>query len=337
MEHVGKTDRKTAVLLVNLGTPDQPTRSAVKKYLKQFLSDRRVIEVNPLLWQLILRLIILPIRTKKTAKLYQKIWNTVANISPLMFYAKSITTKLNQLMPAGTIVDFAMRYGAPSIAEKIANLCDQGVTEIKVLPLYPQYSATTTASVYDEIYRLLTTMRWQPNIIGMSPYYDHPQYIKLLVQAVREHFAQLTFVPDVLLFSFHGIPQRYFDQGDPYYCHCHKTYRLAKEILVLENDFDLEIKLSFQSRFGPKKWLKPYTAEILEQYAAAARNVVIIAPGFATDCLETLEELKVTERQKFIAKGGQHFSVVPCLNDNRGHIQLIKSMVIDNMNWDKKC
>ena len=328
MEHFGNTHHKKAILVVNLGTPEEPTTLAVKKYLKQFLSDRRVIEVNPLLWQLILRLIILPIRAKKAAKLYQKIWRSKENLSPLMLYTQSIAIKLNELIPEDIIVDFAMRYGRLSLTEKIKNLCGQGVTEIKILPLYPQYSATTTASVYDEIYRLLTTMRWQPNIIGIAPYYDHPQYIELLALTIREHCAQLDFSPDVLLFSFHGIPKRYFNQGDPYYCHCHKTYRLTKETLESAGDIKVEFKLSFQSRFGPEKWLQPYTTDVLEQCAKDHQNVVIITPGFATDCLETLEELKVTEYQKFIAKGGKLFSVIPCLNNSNGHIQLIKSLMI---------
>ena len=329
MEYLKKNYKKKAILLINLGTPKMPTVSLVKKYLKQFLSDRRVIELTPILWQIILRMIILPIRSKKTTKLYQKIWCMKQNKSPLMFYTESLAIKLNQLMNQNIIVDFAMRYSYPSIENKIKNLCQRGIREIKILPLYPQYSATTTASVYDEIYRILSKMRRQPNIIGISPYYDNLKYIKLLASTICNHIVKLQFTPDVLLFSFHGIPKSYCEKGDPYYHCCKKTYELTKKFLrSLLKIKKLEFKISFQSRFGPLKWIQPYTTDVLENCAKSSQCVVIVTPGFSTDCLETLEELQVTEYKKFIDKGGKNFSIIPCFNDSNDHIKLLQSLVL---------
>ena len=326
MKKLSEKYNKTGILLVNLGTPDSPSVPAVKKYLREFLSDKRVIELNTILWTFILNCIVLPVRSPKTAKLYRDIWRKKDNLSPLFYYTKRQAELLCQSVPDHILVDFAMRYGNPSIESKLKALHEQGATEIKILPLYPQYSSTTTATVYDETYRILSKMRWQPNIIGIKPYYDHPDYIQLLKKQVLTHTKSLHFTPDVLVVSFHGIPQCYFEKGDPYYCHCHKTYRLLKE--SLEGEFPGEIILSFQSRFGRKKWLEPYTADILKQCAKGkAQNVMVIAPGFSSDCLETLEELAVTERDAFIRKGGKKYTVVPCLNDSIEHIEFLKNLV----------
>ena len=326
MEELAKKYNKTGVLLVNLGTPDAPTVPAIKKYLREFLSDRRVIEVNRWVWKIILNGFILPFRSPKTTKLYQAVWRQ-DNTSPLFYYTKRQAELLSNETSADIVVDFAMRYGKPSLEDKIKCLQDDGCTEIRILPLYPQYSATTTATVYDEVYRVLSKMRWQPNIVGVKPYYDHPGYISLLKSQVIDHVKSLDFKPDALVVSFHGIPALYFEKGDPYYCHCHKTYRLLKE--ALEGEFSGEVILSFQSRFGPKKWLEPYTTDILAECAKGkAQNVMVMAPGFPADCLETLEELQVTEMKTFLEAGGKNYFVMPCLNDHPEHIQLLKQLAL---------
>ncbi|WP_116963823.1 ferrochelatase [Fastidiosibacter lacustris] len=315
---------KYAVLLVNLGTPDSYTVKDVKQYLKQFLSDRRVIELTPLIWQLILRLLVLPFRSPKTAKLYQKVWLKEKNLSPLMYYTQMQTKRLAQAIDNDVIVDFAMRYGEPSIEAKIHSLQAQGVTTIKVFPLYPQYSATTTASVYDEVFRVLKKMRNQPNIIGVKPYYAHPQYIEALKKSVLTYIPKLNFAPDIILFSFHGIPKQCVDKGDPYYWQCQETYRLVKNAL---SNLNIELRMSFQSRFGPKKWLSPYTTDVLKILPTENKNkILLVTPGFAADCLETLEELNETERKTFLQAGGTHYAVMPCLNDSDEHMELLKTL-----------
>lgn len=326
MENYAKHYCKKGVLLVNLGSPEAPEKKAVKRYLKEFLSDRRVIEANPIVWWLILNGIILPIRSPKTAKLYQKIWFNKENASPLIYYTKHQAALLQQQVDDNVVVDYAMRYGKPAISDTIQSLCQAGVTELVVLPLYPQYSATTVASVYDEVFRVLQNFRWQPNLISVKPYYDHPAYINVLADSIKSHLNMLSFKPDVILTSFHGIPKAYFDKGDPYYCHCHKTYRLLKE--KLQQSLDIQVDLAFQSRFGPKAWLQPYTSDKLSEYAASdKKNVVAIAPGFPSDCLETLEEIQQQERENFLKQGGQHFSFVPCLNDAPEHIDMLLQVV----------
>jgi len=326
VEKLTKKYNKNGILLVNLGTPDSPTIPAIKKYLREFLSDRRVIEVNPILWKFILNVIILPFRSPKTTKLYKSVWRKEDNLSPLFFYTKHQAELLRENLPDHVLVDFAMRYGSPSIEEKIKLLQKQGAVEIKVLPLYPQYSSTTTATVYDEIYRVLSKIRFQPNIIGIKPYYDNPKYIQLLKNQVLTHAKKLSFKPEVLVVSFHGIPSVYCEKGDPYYCHCHKTFRLLEESLA--GELLVEVILSFQSRFGPKKWLEPYTRDVLRKCTKGkVKNVMIIAPGFPSDCLETLEELQVTERDCFIGGGGKEYSVIPCLNDSVDHIRFLNDLV----------
>ena len=325
MEKYATKYNKQAVLLVNLGSPDKPDKQAVKKYLRQFLSDKRVIEVNPIIWRIILNGIILPIRSKKTADLYNQIWFYDKNASPLIYYTQKQSELLSDQLSENIIVDFAMRYGKPSIKNRIKKLQEKGVTNIVVLPMYPQYSATTVASIYDEIYRILKSLRWQPNIIGVPPYYANSNYINAVVKSIQNHIVSLNFKPDVIIASFHGIPQKYFDKGDPYYCHCHKSFSLIKA--EIKKVLDLEVKLSFQSRFGPKKWLQPYTTDVLEECAKnGKRNIVIVAPGFPSDCLETLEEINVREKHNFLEKGGKNFSLVPCLNDTKEHINMLYSL-----------
>lgn len=327
MSNKGKaiSSAKKAILLVNLGTPDSYQVKDVRKYLKEFLSDRRVIEASSFIWQPILRLFILPFRSPKTAKLYESIWFEDKQLSPLMYYTQTQARKLADKLDNEVIVDFAMRYGEPSIKAKIEALSIQGVTEITIVPLYPQYSATTTASIYDEVFRVLQTMRYQPNIVGIAPYYQHPAYIEALKESVLSYLETIDFTPDVLLLSFHGIPLECVQKGDPYQAHCLRTFELLKSAL---SETTLDIQLSFQSRFGPKEWLKPYTTDVLANLAKAGKkNVLVIAPGFAADCLETLEELKETERETFLNAGGQHYAVIPCLNDRDEHIKMLKSII----------
>ncbi len=325
MQQYSTKYNKKAILLVNLGTPDNYDVKSIRKYLREFLSDRRVIEANPILWKLILNLIILPIRSKKNVHSYEAVWDKKHNKSPLLLYTGNLAKELNAKLD-NHIVDYAMRYGNPSIESKIKSLQDQGVTEIIVFPLYPQYSATTTATVYDEIYRVLSKLRWQPTIKGINPYYDNKVHIETISKQIKDHLQNLDYTPDTVLFSFHGLPQEYFDKGDPYYCHCHKTYRLVKEYLQ-DNYPNIDFELSFQSRFGPKKWLEPYTTIKLEEFAKQNKKVVVIAPGFSVDCLETLEELAITERQDFLDKGGKGFRLIPCLNDSQEHVEMLYNII----------
>ncbi|QIW10070.1 ferrochelatase [Francisella sp. LA112445] len=327
MQEYSKKYNKKAILLVNLGTPDNFDAKSIKKYLKEFLSDRRVIEANPILWKLILNLIILPIRSKKNIHSYESVWNKQHNKSPLLLYTENLAKGLNEKLD-NYIVDCAMRYGNPSIESKIKCLQEQGATEIVILPLYPQYSATTTATVYDEVYRVLSKLRWQPTIKGINPYYDNKYHIETISQQLKDHLHNLDYTPDTILFSFHGLPQEYFEKGDPYYCHCHKTYRLVKESLQ-DNYPNIDFELSFQSRFGPKKWLEPYTTVKLEEFAKQNKKVAVIAPGFSVDCLETLEELAITEKQAFLDKGGKEFSLIPCLNDSQEHVEMLYNIIIN--------
>jgi ferrochelatase len=253
---------KTGVLLVNLGTPDSTKWLDIRKYLKEFLSDRRVIEVNPILWQIILNLFILTFRPSKTAKAYKEIWMKEENISPLLYYTQQQTKKVSKILSnENLIIDFAMRYGNPSIKSKISKLHEQGCENLVILPLYPQYAAATTATVCDEVYRTLMKMRWQPSLKIIPHYESDPLYIDALVNSINKKISEINWKPDLIIASYHGIPKKYFDKGDPYHCYCHKTTRLISEKFK-----SVEIKTTFQSRFGPQEWLKPYTDKTLEIY-----------------------------------------------------------------------
>ena len=315
---------KTGVLIVNLGTPDSTSWLDVRKYLKEFLSDRRVIEVNPIVWQIILNLFILTLRPSKSAHAYKKIWFKETNESPLLYYTKSQSTKLNKSIGAeNLLIDFAMRYGNPSIKSKLNLLKDKGCENIIILPLYPQYAAATTATVCDEVYRCLMSMRWQPSLQIVPHYESVPQYIESLVKSIKEKINKINWKPDLIMISYHGIPKSYFDKGDPYQCYCQKTTRLIKEKFT-----DVEIKTTFQSRFGPREWLKPYTDKTLEELPKQGiKNILVICPGFASDCVETLEEINIQGKESFIANGGKNFDLIPCLNDNSNHIQLFETLI----------
>ena len=319
---------KTGVLIINLGTPDSTSWFDIRKYLKEFLSDRRVIEVNPVIWQIILNLFILNFRPSKTAKAYKEIWIKDKNISPLLFYTKKQSEKISQsILKENTIVDFAMRYGNPSIKSKIQKLYEMGCENLVILPLYPQYAAATTATVCDEVYRTLMKMRWQPSLKIIPHYESDPLYIDALVNSINRKINEINWKPDLIIASYHGIPKKYFDKGDPYHCYCHKTTRL-----ISEKFNSIKIKTTFQSRFGPQEWLKPYTDKTLENLPKdGVKNVLTICPGFSSDCVETLEEILIQGKESFINSGGKNFDMIPCLNDNDDHIILLKSLIERNI------
>ena len=315
---------KTGVLLINLGTPDSTNWWDIRKYLKEFLSDRRVIEVNPVLWQIILNLFILNIRPSKTAHAYKKIWLKETDESPLRYYTRNQAEKLQQeLVDENIIVNFAMRYGNPSIKSKLNELKNNGCENIIILPLYPQYAAATTATVCDEVYRTLMKMRWQPSLQIVPHYESEPLYVSALVKSIEKKIETISWKPDLIIASYHGIPKKYFDKGDPYHCYCHKTTRLIKEKFS-----KIEIQTTFQSRFGPQEWLTPYTDKTLESLSAKGiKNLLVICPGFASDCVETLEEINILGRETFLKNGGEKFDFIPCLNDGSEHIKLFENLV----------
>ena len=315
---------KKGVLLINLGTPDSTGWWDIRKYLKEFLSDRRVIEVNPIIWQIILNFFILTFRPSKTAHAYKQIWRKDTNESPLLYYTKKQSNELNRKIGSENIVvDFAMRYGNPSIKSKLHQLKNEGCENIIIFPLYPQYAAATTATVCDEVYRSLMKMRWQPSLQIIPHYESEPLYIDALVSSIERKIKTLRWNPDLIISSYHGIPKTYIDKGDPYHCYCHKTTRLIKEKFK-----KVEVKSTFQSRFGPQEWLTPYTDKTLENLPKEGiKNLLVICPGFASDCVETLEEINIQGRETFIEKGGENFDLIPCLNDSLDHINLFEKLV----------
>ena len=315
---------KTGILLVNLGTPDSTSWLDIRKYLKEFLSDKRVIEVNPVIWQIILNVFILTFRPSKTAKAYKEIWMEKENMSPLRYYTQRQTTKLREkISTSNIIVDFAMRYGNPSIKSVMGKMQKDGCENLIVLPLYPQYAAATTATVCDEVYRTLIKARWQPSLQIIPHYESEPLYIDALVNSINKKISEINWQPDLIIASYHGIPKKYFEKGDPYHCYCQKTSRLIKE------KFDkIPIETTFQSRFGPQQWLQPYTDKTLEALPKSGKkNILVICPGFSSDCVETLEEISIQGKESFLESGGNNFDVIPCLNDNKDHLKLISTLV----------
>ncbi len=319
---------KTGVLIINLGTPDSTKWFDIRKYLHEFLSDRRVIEGNPIIWKIVLNLIILNFRPSKTAKAYKKIWMNDKNMSPLRYYTEKQSAKLkSKIENENVIVDFAMRYGNPSIRSKILDLQKLGCENLVIFPLYPQYAAATTATVCDEVYKTLMQMRWQPSLKIIPHYESEVLYIDALVNSINNKLSEINWNPDLIIASYHGIPQKYFDKGDPYHCFCHKTTRL-----ISEKFNKIEIKTTFQSRFGPQKWLQPYTDITIESLPKEGKkNLLIICPGFASDCVETLEEIKIQGKEIFLKSGGTNFDLIPCLNDNDDHIKLMEHLVNKNL------
>ena len=315
---------KTGVLLVNLGTPDSTSWLDIRKYLKEFLSDRRVIEVNPIIWQIILNIFILTFRPSKTAKAYKEIWMNDINMSPLKYFTEMQMKKLGDKMNTDSVVvDYAMRYGNPSINSKIKKLQEEGCENLVILPLYPQYAAATTATVCDEVYRSLMKMRWQPSLQIIPHYESNSLYIEALVNSINKKISEINWKPDLIVASYHGIPKKYFDKGDPYQCYCQKTSRLISEKFT-----KIPITTTFQSRFGPQEWLKPYTDKTFEKLPTEGKkNILVICPGFSSDCVETLEEILIQGKESFLEAGGENFDLIPCLNDNDDHINLFKSLV----------
>tara|TARA_A100001011_G_scaffold395672_1_gene491389 strand:- start:3318 stop:4310 length:993 start_codon:yes stop_codon:yes gene_type:complete len=315
---------KTGVMIINLGTPDSTNWWDIRKYLKEFLSDRRVIEVNPIIWKVILNLFILTFRPSKTAHAYKKIWRKKSNESPLLYFTKEQANKLNtKIGNDKIIVDFAMRYGNPSIKYKLNKLKENGCENIIILPLYPQYAAATTATVCDEVYRSLMKMRWQPSLQIIPHYESEPSYIDSLIKSIEKKLNEINWKPDLIISSYHGIPKSYFDKGDPYHCYCHKTTRLMREKFK-----KIEIQTTFQSRFGPQEWLTPYTDKTLENLPdKGIKKLLVICPGFASDCVETLEEINIQGRESFLENGGEKFDLIPCLNDSEDHINLFEKLL----------
>ena len=318
---------KTGVLLINLGTPDSTNWWDIRAYLKEFLSDRRVIEVNPVVWQIILNFFILTFRPSKTAKAYKEIWMKDVNKSPLRFYTERQAEKLsNKMKNENFIVDFAMRYGNPSIKSKIEKMHKDGCEKLIIFPLYPQYASPTTATVCDEVFRSLMKMRWQPAIKIIPHYESEPLYIDAIVNSINKKMQEIDWRPDLVVASYHGIPKKYFDKGDPYHCYCQKTTRLISEKFK-----QVEIITTFQSRFGPQEWLQPYTDKTLERLPKEGKkNILVISPGFASDCVETLEEISIQGKESFEKAGGNKFEFIPCLNDNNDHINLLEHLIKKN-------
>lgn len=319
---------RVGVLLMNLGTPEATDFWSMRRYLKEFLSDRRVIETPRWIWWPILNLIILTTRPGKKGKDYDSIWNKERNEGPLKTITRSQAEKLQERL-AGlhgdrVVVDWGMRYGKPDVKGRLRALLDQGCDRILLVPLYPQYAAPTSATACDQAFRALMEMRWQPAVRVSPPYHDDPVYIRALADSIRDHLKTLPFEPEVVLASFHGSVKEYLLKGDPYYCHCHKTWRL----LLAELGWPPErLVMSFQSRFGPDEWLKPYTDETVEALAKrGVKRLAIIAPGFSADCLETLEELDVENREIFMEHGGQEFAYIPCLNDSEHGMDVIAAI-----------
>lgn len=320
-DHPAIAPPKVGVLLINLGTPDGPDVPSVRRYLKEFLSDRRVVELPWFAWQPILRGIVLNTRPKKSAHAYQQVWTDDG--SPLAAVTRAQSAALQGAFGEGVLVDWAMRYGKPAIGERLEAMKDAGCDRILLAPLYPQYCAATTATANDKAFAHLAGMRWQPALRTLPPYHDDPLYIGALRDSIQAGLAGLDFVPDVLLASFHGMPKRTLDLGDPYHCHCRKTARLLTQAL------GREVVVAFQSRFGPATWLGPPTDETLVELAKEGRRkVAVVAPGFSADCLETLEEVAIRGQEDFLAAGGTDFAYLPCLNASPVGVAMLRSILL---------
>jgi ferrochelatase len=320
---------RVGVLLMNLGTPEATDYRSMRRYLKEFLSDRRVIETNRLVWWPLLNFIILTTRPKRKGRDYDTVWNRELDEGPLKTVTRAQAEQLEKSLTAfagdRVTVDWAMRYGKPSTSERIQALLDAGCDRILLVPLYPQYSAATSATACDHAFRALMNMRWQPSVRVAPPYYDDPVYIDALARSMKTELAKLSFEPEVVLVSFHGVPKEYLIKGDPYYCHCHKTWRLLRDAFGWPED---RFRLTFQSRFGPDEWLQPYTDETVKALAkSGTKRMAVVAPGFTADCLETLEELNGENRHYFMDNGGEDFAYLPCLNASPDGMAVIEHVV----------
>ena len=318
---------KVGVLLVNLGTPDGTDYTSMRRYLKEFLTDKRVIEWPRIAWYPILFGIVLNTRPGKVGKAYEAIWNKDRNESYLRTYTRSQAELMAEALKdhPGVVVDWAMRYGQPSIASRMEHLHKQGCERILVFPLYPQYAAATTATVNDKAFETLLKMRWQPALRTVPPYHDDPAYIDALAISIEKHLATLGWEPEKVLTSFHGIPKSYFEKGDPYYCQCQKTARLLRERLGWSKE---KLVVTFQSRFGPEEWLQPYTDKTVEALAQeGVKRIAVLNPGFVSDCLETLEEIAEQAGESFLHNGGEKFTHIPCLNDTPEGMAVLEKVV----------
>ena len=327
-EFEGK-NKQIGILITNLGTPDSPTKKGLKKYLNQFLMDKRVVDISRLLWVPLLKLIILNVRPKKSAKLYKSIWTEDG--SPLLAISKKILERLKDAFKdnKNLFFDLGMRYGNPSIDKALNRFKEKGISKIIVLPLYPQAGSPTTSSTMDAVNKFLSKQSWTPNLRFISGYHDNDDYINSISGSIEDSFLK-NGKPDKLIFSYHGMPERYLHEGDPYFCFCHKTTRLVAEKLKLSNT---EYEMAFQSRFGYEKWLQPYVDEMIPSLAKnGTKHIQIISPGFSADCLETLEEIDIEYRELFEEHGGEKYSYIPCLNDSDNQIELIKNLIINNSN-----
>lgn len=319
-DHPQLPPERVGLLLINLGTPEDSSPRAVRTYLRQFLSDRRVVEIPPLIWQPILRGLVLTTRPTKSAHAYRQVWTESG--SPLAVITRAQAAALADAFGSNVSVDHAMRYGRPAIGDRIAALKEAGCTRILLAPLYPQYCAATTATANDEAFRALAAMRWQPAVRTLPPYHDDPRYIAALTVSVETQLAALDFKPQAILASFHGMPERTLKLGDPYHCHCQKTGRLLGEAL------GRDLIVTFQSRFGRAKWLEPYTdATLAALPGQGVKKIAILAPGFSADCLETLEELAIRGRDTFLAGGGTHFAYLACLNDSPPGVDMLRAIL----------
>ena len=315
------SQKKIGVLICNLGTPDSYSVKDVRRFLKEFLSDGRVIEIPKIIWWFILYGVILTLRPKKSAKLYQSVWTE--NGSPLLFHSKKMVQKIKEFMPENIEIELAMRYGNPNMEKALLSLKNKNCQSLIVLPMFPQYSGTTTGSVFDEVSRILSKWRWVPSFNFINSYHDNNNYISALATSIQNHIK--TKVPQKIVFTYHGIPKRNFTLGDPYQCFCQKTTRLVAEKVGLEED---QYITTFQSRFGPAEWLKPYTSDTMKQLPLlGVKNILVIAPAFSVDCLETIEEIDQENKEIFLQAGGEDFQYIPCLNDSDGQIKFIKEII----------
>ena len=324
---------KIGVLMSNLGTPDNYDYWSMRRYLGEFLSDRRVIDYSPWLWQPLLQLIILTKRPFSSGAAYKSIWNNEANESPLATITKAQTeavrVEVAKRHGGEVMVEYCMRYGNPSTQSVVQKMVDAGCQKILFFPLYPQYAGATSATANDEFFRSLMKQTWQPTARTVSPYYDRPDYINALANSIEKAYAEAEVRPDVLVCSYHGVPKRYLMQGDPYHCQCQKTTRLLKERLGWD---DTQIVTTFQSKFGPEQWLQPYTVEEVARMAEKGqKNIAVCAPAFSADCIETLEEINEEIKESFEHAGGEHFTYIPCLNDSEDHIAVLSNVISENL------
>ena len=326
-DHPVLATKRIGVLLLNLGTPDGTDYWSMRRYLNEFLSDRRVIDYSPLFWQPLLQLVILTKRPFTSGRAYRRIWNRERDESPLKTITRSQAEKLAARLRTthpGILVDWAMRYGNPSIPSVLERMVEQGCRRLLLMALYPQYAAPSTATAYDRAFTALQRMKWQPAVRTMPSYHDHPTYIAAVADSIRDHLAALDFEPQLLVMSFHGMPERCLAEGDPYACQCRKTARLVREALGWPEE---RVMVCFQSRFGSEEWLKPYLDETLERLPKEGiTRIATISPAFAADCLETLDEIAVEGRRSFLEAGGEAFTYIPCLNDDPRHIDLLEEL-----------